>query len=53
MITTSMLRRQTWYNDDDFDYVVKKSQRVLRLSVQYGNHRYFEEFTKQCNVMFV
>ena len=53
MITTSMLRRQAWHNDDEFDYLIKNSQKVFGLSVQYKNHRYVEEFTKQCNVMFV
>ena len=49
-----MLRRQDWMADDDeFDYIVKNSQRVLGLSVQYENHQYVEEFTKQCNVMFI
>ena len=49
-----MLRRQDWMADDDeFDYIVKNSQRVLGLSVQYENHPYVEEFTKQCNVMFI
>ena len=39
MITASMLRRQVWIaNDDEFDYIVKNSQRVLGLSVQYENH---------------
>ena len=42
-----MLRRQVWMADDDeFDYIVKNSQRVLGLSIQYENHRYVEEFTK-------
>ena len=40
-------------DDDEFDYIVKNSQRVLGLSVQYENHQYVEEFTKQCNVMFI
>ena len=40
-------------DDDEFDYIVKNSQRVLGLSVQYENHPYVEEFTKQCNVAFV
>ena len=53
MITTSMLRRQAWHNDDEFDHIVKNSQRVLGLSVQYENHPYVEEFTKQCNVVFI
>ena len=54
MITTSMLRRQVWIADDDeFDYIVKNSQRVLGLSIQYENHPYVEEFKKQCNVMFI
>ena len=49
-----MLRRQVWMADDDeFDYIVKNSQRVLGLSAQYENHPYVEEFTKQCNVMFI
>ena len=49
-----MLRQQVWMADDDeFDYIVKNSQRVLGLSIQYENHQYVEEFTKQCNVMFI
>ena len=49
-----MLQRQVWMADDDeFDHIVKNSQRVLRLNDQYENHPYVEEFTKECNVMFV
>ena len=49
-----MLRQQVWMADDDeFGYIVKNSQRVLGLSIQYENHRYVEEFAKQCNVMFI
>ena len=49
-----MLKRQVWMADDDeFDHIVKNSQRVLRLNDQYENHPYVEEFTKECNVMFV
>ena len=49
-----MPRRQVWITDDDeFDHIVKNSQRVLRLNDQYENHPYVEEFTKECNVMFV
>ena len=40
-------------DDDEFDHIVKSSQRVLRLNDQYKNHRYVEEFTKGCNDMFV
>ena len=40
-------------DDDEFDYIVKNSRRVLGLNPQYENHQYVEEFTKQCNVMFV
>ena len=46
MITTDMFRRQVWMADDEFDHIVKNSQRVLGLSVQYENHQYVEEFTK-------
>ena len=53
MIPTSMLRRQAWHNDDKFHYRVKDSPRLLGLGIQYESHRYVEEFTKQCNVMFV
>ena len=54
MVTTSMLRRQVWMADDDeVDHILENSQRVLGLSAQYENHRYVEEFTKQCNVMFI
>ena len=49
-----MVKRQVWMADDDeFDHIVKNSQRVLRLNDQYENHPYVEEFTKECNVMFV
>ena len=54
MITTSMLRRQVWITVyDEFDYAVKNSQRVLRLNAKYESHPYVEEFTKQCNIIFV
>ena len=54
MITTGMLKRQIWMADgDDFEYIVKNSQRVLRLNNQYEYHPYSQEFTKECNVMFV
>ena len=50
----SMLKRQVWMADDDeFDHIVKNSEIVLRLNDQYENHRYVEEFTKGCSVMFV
>ena len=53
MITTSMLRRQTWIADDyELEHILENSRRVLGLSTQYENHRYGEEFTKQCNFMF-
>ena len=49
-----MLRQQVRMADDDeFDNIVKNSQRVLRLNDQYENHSYVEEFTKQCNFMYV
>ena len=44
MITTGMLRRQVWMADDD---------EVDHINDQYENHPYVEEFTKECNVMFV
>ena len=54
MITTSMLKRQVWIADDDeFDHIVKNSQRVLKLNNQYKNHPHVEEITKKCNAMFV
>ena len=49
-----MPRRQVWMTDDDeFDHIVKNSQRVFRLNDQCENHPYVEEFTKECNVLFV
>ena len=49
-----MLKRQVWMADDDeFDHIVKNSQRVLKLNAQYENHPYTEEFTKERSVMFV
>ena len=40
-------------DNDEFDHIVKNSQRVLRLNDQYENHSYVEEFTKQCSFMYV
>ena len=40
-------------DDDEFDYIVKNSQRVLKLRGQYENHPYVEEFQKHCNIMFI
>ena len=54
MITAGMLKRHVWTADDDeFEYIVKNLQKVLRLNYQYKNHPYVEEFTKGCNVVFV
>ena len=53
MINASMLRQQVWTDDDEFDYIVKNSRRVLGLSTQYESHTYVQEFTKQCSVMLV
>ena len=54
MIPTRMLKRQVWMADDDeSEYKVKNSQRVLRLNDQCENHPYVEEFTKGCNATFV
>ena len=53
MISTSMLRQQVWMVDDEFDHIVKNPQRVLRLNDQYEKHPYVEEFTKECNIIFV
>ena len=36
MITTGKLKRQVWMADDDeFDHIVKNSQRVLKLNDKY------------------
>ena len=49
-----MLKRQVWMADDDeFDHIVKNSQRVLKLNAQYENHPFVEEFTKERSIMFV
>ena len=49
-----MLRRQVWMaNNDEFGYIAKNSQSILKLNDQYKNHPYVEEFTKQCNIIFV
>ena len=54
MIIKGMLKRQVWIADDDeFEHIVKNSQRVLRLNEQQENHPYLEEFTKKCNVTFL
>ena len=39
-------------DDDEFDNILKNSQRILKLNDRYENHPYVEEFTKECNVMF-
>ena len=33
-----MLKRAVWMADDEFDQIVKNSQRILRLNDQYENH---------------
>ena len=49
-----MLKRQAWMADDDeFDHIVKNSQRVFRSNDQYKNHPYTQKFTKGCNIMFM
>ena len=54
MFTTSIHKGQVWMADDDeFDRIVRNSQMVLKLNAQYENLPYVEEFTKECNVMFV
>ena len=40
-------------DDNELDHILENSQRVLGLSAQYENQRYVEEFTKQCNIMFI
>ena len=40
-------------DDDEFDRIVRNSQMVLKLNAQYENLPYVEEFTKECNFMFV
>ena len=50
-----MPKRQVWIadeHDDEFEHIVKSSQRVLRLNDQCENHPYVKGFTKECNVMF-
>ena len=39
-------------DDNEFDHIVKNSQRVFKFSSQYENHPYAEEFTKERSVMF-
>ena len=39
--------------NDEFEYIVKNSQRLLGLNDQYENYPYVEEFTNGGNVMFV
>ena len=39
-------------HDDEFEHIVRNSQRVLKLNDQYKNHPFVEQFTKECNVMF-
>ena len=40
-------------DNDELDYIINNSQRVLGLSTQHENHQYVEEFAKQCNFMFI
>ena len=54
MITTGMLKRQVWMAGiDEFEYIVKNSQRLLGLNDQYENYPHVDEFTNGGNVMFV
>ena len=54
MISTGMLNREVWMADDDeLDHMVKNSQRVIKFNDQFENHPYVEEFTKECNIIFV
>ena len=54
MITSSMLRQEMWMeNSDEFSYILTKVKRVLKLSKQYENYLYIEEFTKECNFVFI
>ena len=49
-----MPKRQVWMADDnEFEYIAKNSQRLLRLNNQYENLPHVEEFTKGRSVMFV
>ena len=49
-----MLKRQVSMADgDELDHIIKNSHIALKLNDQYENHPYLEEFTKECNVMFV
>ena len=48
-----MLKRQCGWLMMMSDYIVKNSQRVLKLNAQYENHPYVEEFTKERSIMFV
>ena len=50
----TMLKRQVQMaGDDEFEHIVKNLQRVFKLNSQYENHPYAQEFTKECNIMFV
>ena len=40
-------------NSDEFDYILTNLQRALKLSTQYENYPYIEEFTKECNFVFI
>ena len=54
MFTTSIHKGQVWMADDDeFDRIVRNSQMVLKLNAQCENLPYVQEFTKECNFMFV
>ena len=49
-----MFRQQTWMeNNDEFDHIIKNSQRVLKLSTKYENHPFAEEFKRDYNVVFI
>ena len=40
-------------DDDEFEYIVKNSQRVPGLNNKYESHPCVDGFTKECSVMFV
>ena len=54
MITLSMLKQQTWIKSKEkLGHIITNEQRVLKLSTQYQNHPYVEEFSNTCNAVFV
>ena len=52
MITTSMLQKQVWLVDGEFDHIGKNSQRLLGLSAQYESNPMLKNLQNSVVLLF-